>query len=236
MKVKDIRNQFVKKYKEEKFEIDKNGGKVIDLICAQFVADESFIFGAPNEDYIKRELNWYLSQSLNVNDIKNTPVIWKQVADKDGFINSNYGWCIFSKENGNQYDNCLNELKNQTSSRRGAMIYNRPNMWEDYNKNGRSDFMCTYAVQFLIRDNILYSYVLMRSNDAWAGYRNDYAWHKYVLNKLGDDLNIKKRAMIWNSGSLHLYEKQFYLLEHYIKTGIPSITRLEYMKLITNFE
>lgn len=231
MKVRDIRNQFVKKYKEQKFEIDKNGGKVIDLICAQFIADESFIFGIPNENYIKRELNWYLSQSLNVNDIENTPTIWKQVADKDGFINSNYGWCIFSKDNGYQYDNCLRELKNQTSSRRGAMIYNRPNMWEDYNKNGRSDFMCTYAVQFLIRDNILYSYVLMRSNDAWAGYRNDYAWHKYVMNKLGDDLNIKKRAMIWNSGSLHLYEKQFYLLDHYIKTGIPSITHAEYEKM-----
>jgi thymidylate synthase len=231
MRVKDIRNQFVKKYKEQKFEIDKNGGKVIDLICAQFIADESFIFGIPNENYIKRELNWYLSQSLNVNDIENTPTIWKQVADKDGFINSNYGWCIFSKDNGYQYDNCLRELKNQTSSRRGAMIYNRPNMWEDYNKNGRSDFMCTYAVQFLIRDNILYSYVLMRSNDAWAGYRNDYAWHKYVMNKLGDDLNIKKRAMIWNSGSLHLYEKQFYLLDHYIKTGIPSITHAEYEKM-----
>lgn len=231
MKVRDIRNQFVKKYKEQKFEIDKNGGKVIDLICAQFIADESFIFGIPNENYIKRELNWYLSQSLNVNDIENTPTIWKQVADKDGFINSNYGWCIFSKDNGYQYDNCLRELKNQTSSRRGAMIYNRPNMWEDYNKNGRSDFMCTYAVQFLIRDNILYSYVLMRSNDAWAGYRNDYAWHKYVMNKLGDDLNIKKRAMIWNSGSLHLYEKQFYLLDHYIKTGIPSITHTEYEKM-----
>ena len=91
--------------------------------------------------------------------------------------------------------------------------------------------MCTYAVQFLIRKECLYSYVLMRSNDAWAGYRNDYYWHNYVLNKLGDDLNIKKRAMIWNSGSLHLYEKQFYLLEHYIKTGIPSITHLEYIKL-----
>lgn len=231
MKVRDIRNQFVKKYKEQKFEIDKHGGKVIDLICAQFIADESFIFGVPNEDYIKRELNWYLSQSLNVNDIENTPAIWKQVADKDGFINSNYGWCIFSKENGYQYDNCLKELRNQTSSRRGAMIYNRPNMWEDYNKNGRSDFMCTYAVQFLIRDNILYSYILMRSNDSWAGYRNDYAWHKYVLNKLGDDLNVKKRAMIWNSGSLHLYEKQFYLLDHYMKTGIASITQSEYEKI-----
>ena len=229
MNVKDIRLQFVKKYKEEKFEIDKCGGKVIDLICAQFIADEAFIFGNPNEEYIKKELNWYLSQSLNVNDIKNTPTIWKNVADSSGFINSNYGWCIFSEENGHQYDNCLKELKNQKSSRRGVMIYNRPNMWEDYNKNGKNDFICTYAVQFLIRDNILYSYVLMRSNDAWAGYRNDYAWHKYILDKLGDDLSIKKRAIIWNSGSLHLYEKQFYLIDNFIETGNASITRKDFL-------
>lgn len=229
MKVKDIRNQFVKKYKEQKFETDKLGGKVIDLICAQFIADEEYIFGKSNEEYIKNELDWYLSQSLNVNDIKNTPAIWKSVADPNGFINSNYGWCIFSKENGYQYENCLKELKHQKNSRRGAMIYNRPNMWEDYNKNGRNDFMCTYAVQFLIRNNILYSYVLMRSNDAWAGYRNDYAWHKYVLDKLGEDLNIKKRGIIWNSGSLHLYEKQFYLIEHYMETGNACITRKDYL-------
>ena len=45
MRVKDIRNQFVKKYKQKEFEIDKLGGKVIDLICAQFIADEAYIFG-----------------------------------------------------------------------------------------------------------------------------------------------------------------------------------------------
>jgi thymidylate synthase len=216
MKVKDIRQQFVQKYIDKDFEVDKYGGKTIDLNCVQFEADENYIFGEPNDDYIRRELTWYLSQSLNVNDIENTPKIWKKVADPDGFINSNYGWCIFSKENGNQYDNCLNELKNNRSSRRGTMIYNRPEMWIDYNKNGRSDFMCTYAVQFLIRHNILWSYVLMRSNDAWAGYRNDYAWHKYVLNKLANDLEIEKTMMIWNSGSLHLYDRQFYLLDQYI--------------------
>jgi len=217
MKVKDIREEFAKKYIEKKFEIDKLGGKVIELICVQFIADEIYIFGKPNEEYIKRELKWYLSQSLNVNDISgDIPKIWKQVADSKGFINSNYGWCIFSKENGDQYNNCLSELKKFPNSRRGVMIYNRPNIWEDYNKDGRSDFICTYGVQFLIRNDILYSYVIMRSNDAWAGYRNDYAWHKYVLDKLSDELNIKKNVIIWNSGSLHIYEKQFHLIKEYI--------------------
>jgi len=219
MKVNDIRNLFVEKYKNQEFVIDKTGIKTVEIVGANFEADENYLFGTPNEDYIKRELAWYMSQSLNVNDIENTPKIWKQVADPEGFINSNYGWCIFSKENGNQYDNCLSELKQNPYTRRGAMIYNRPEMWVDFNKNGRSDFMCTYAVQFLVRNNVLYSLVFMRSNDAIFGYKNDKAWHDFVLNKLANDLNIKDKMMIWNSGSLHIYERQFYLIEEYAKSN-----------------
>jgi len=231
MNVRTIRQQFVEKYKNQEFEVDKTGVKTVDLVCVQFIADEDHIFGKPNSDYIKKELDWYLSQSLNINDIEDTPQIWKKVADPEGFINSNYGWCIFSKENGSQYENCLVELKLHPSSRRGTMIYNRPNIWVDYNKNGRSDFICTYAVQFLIRNETLYSLVYMRSNDAIFGYKNDYAWHKYVLDMLANDLNIEKKIMIWNSGSLHIYENQFYLIDHYIKTGETCITKEEYNKI-----
>ena len=228
-RVEDIREDFIEKYKRKEFEIDKSGVKTVDLICTQFIADEDHIFGKVNEDYVKRELAWYLSQSLNVNDIPGeTPKIWKQCADSDGFINSNYGWCIFSAANGFQYDYCLKELKRNPSSRRGVMIYNRPSMWHVYNKNGRSDFICTYAVQFLIRDGNLYSYVLMRSNDSRFGFLNDRAWHQYVLDKLGDDLGIENRFMVWNAGSLHLYEKDFYLIDHYIKTGETNISKENY--------
>jgi thymidylate synthase len=59
----------------------------------------------------------------------------------------------------------------------------------------------------------------MRSNDAIFGYLNDYAWHKYVLDKMGDDLQIEKRKMIWVSGSLHIYERHFHLIEEYIKNN-----------------
>jgi len=216
MNVSQIRDSFALKFKNNEFEIDKTGVKVVEIVCAQFEADENYIFGPPNEGYIQRELNWYKSQSLNVNDIENTPKIWLQVADPSGFINSNYGWCIFHEDNGEQYNNCLNELKRNPSTRRATMIYNRPEMWVDYNKNGRSDFMCTYAVQFFIRNGVLIASVLMRSNDAWAGYRNDYAWHKHVLDKVAKDLKIEKTLMIWNAGSIHLYEKQFYLIKEYI--------------------
>jgi len=234
--VKDIRNLFLEEYKNKRFIQDKTGSTTIELIGISFLADEDRIFGEPNTDYIKRELDWYLSQSLNVNDINGiVPKIWKKVADPSGFINSNYGWMIFNKENGNQYENCLQELIKNKDSRRAVMIYTRPTMWIDYNKNGMSDFCCTENVQYFIRDGELIATPRLRSNDAIFGYKNDLAWQIFILNKLYDKLkciyNLNNKKIIWNSGSLHIYSSHYYLLEHFIKTGEINITREKYNKI-----
>lgn len=227
--VQDVRNQFVALYQEGEFVTDKSGGKVLEIVGATFIADEELIFGAVNEDYVKRELGWYRSKSLYVSDIPGgAPKIWQQVACKNGRINSNYGWCIWSKENGNQYDNVVAELKKNPDSRRAVMIYTRPNMWNDYNENGRSDFMCTNAVQYILRNGKLNAIVQMRSNDAWAGYRNDFYWQKHVLSCVAEDIDYAVGDIHWCVGSLHLYDRQFYLVDHYVKTGETCITKEEY--------
>jgi thymidylate synthase len=196
------------------FVIDKTGVKTIELINASFIADEPAIFGEPNHEWNARELEWYESMSLNVNDIPSPiPAIWKQVADKDGFINSNYGWCIWSKENNKQYQHCFDTLMRDPNSRRACMIYTRPNMQVEYNLGGRSDFMCTYATQHFIREGELISCVLMRSNDSIFGYRGDYAWQKHVHDTLAEDLNVKSGKLIWNAMSLHVYERHFHLVK-----------------------
>jgi len=75
------------------------------------------------EKYCKSELEWYDSQSLYVKDIPGkVPKIWENISDKNGKINSNYGWCIYSEENYNQFDNALNELISDKSTRRATMI------------------------------------------------------------------------------------------------------------------
>jgi thymidylate synthase len=196
------------------FVTDKSGCKMLELRSASFVADEPAIFGTPNEDYIKREIEWYMSCSRNVNDIRGeVPAIWKQVATPDGRINSNYGWCIFSLENGNQFHRVENELRANPESRRAVMIYNRPSMHEDYDKDGMSDFMCTNAVQYMIRDGLLEAHVQMRSNDVVFGYKNDYAWQKHVLEILADKLKVLSGEIYWNVGSLHVYERHFNLVK-----------------------
>lgn len=211
LKVEYIRDYFIQELKSERFVIDKTGVKTIEMIGATFEANEPMIFGEVNEDYVERELEWYKSMSLYVEDIPGkTPAIWQQVADRSGKINSNYGWAIWHKDNYLQYSRVLNELTFSPNSRRAVMIYTRPSMWEDYNRDGMSDFMCTNAVQYMIRDDQLIAVVQMRSNDVVFGYRNDYAWQKYVADRLSADLNLTKEPhIIWHVGSLHVYERHF---------------------------
>lgn len=217
-RVSDIRAKLIQKYKNQEFVIDKTGVKTIELIGESFIVDEDWIIRPPNYEYIERELAWYESRSLYVEDIPGqTPAIWKQVADKNGKINSNYGYLIWSEENGRQYDHVLNELKKNPNSRRASMIYNRPTMHTDYCKDGMSDFVCTYANNFLIRDDKLVSHYLMRSNCAIFGANNDFAWARYVQQKLAQDLNIALGDLIWTASSLHVYEYHFCHIEKLIK-------------------
>jgi thymidylate synthase len=211
LKVEHIREHFIEELKYGRFVTDKTGVKTIEMIGATFEANHPTIFGDVNDDYIQRELDWYKSMSLYVDDIPGiTPAIWKQVADRAGKINSNYGWAIYHKDNYLQYANVLNELQFSPNSRRAVMIYTRPSMWNDYNRDGMSDFMCTNTVQYMIRDEQLIAIVQMRSNDVVFGYRNDYAWQKYVADRMTEDLKLTREPkIIWHVGNLHVYERHF---------------------------
>jgi thymidylate synthase len=213
--VSNIRRILAEKLANQDFVTDKTGVKTVEILNASFVANEPAIFGTVNEEYVARELDWYTSMSLNVNDIPGgPPAIWKMVATPEGLINSNYGWCIYTKANGQQYLNVVNQLKANPDSRRATMIYNRPSMHDDYNKDGMSDFMCTNTVQYLVRDGKVNALVYMRSNDAVFGYKNDFAWQKYVLESVCEDLDLPIGDIYWNVASLHVYERHFNLIEN----------------------
>lgn len=233
--VTDIRNLLAENYKNGKFVISDSGVKTVEIIGASFIADDHIIFGVDDKEYVKREIQWYLSQSLYVNDIGDpVPKIWQRVSDKDGKINSNYGFLIGSVENGEQYKNVIHHLLEDKHTRRAVAIYTRPTMHVDFNRNGMSDFVCTNAVQYVIRDNALDVIVQMRSNDAWSGYKNDSIWQAYVATCVINDYNEQTNSSVelgrihWQVGSLHLYEPQFYLLESYLLDGTYGISHKEW--------
>lgn len=210
MNTKDIKEAFITMLANEEFTLDKSGCMMIEILGASFTADTGSIFGKPNREYIERELEWYLSQSLNVQDIPGiVPKIWLNVSDENYNINSNYGYLIYSKENCSQYERVLTELSMNHDSRRGTMIYTRPSMHYDCVKNGMNDFICTNAVSYFIRDGKLHATVQMRSNDVIFGYPNDYAWQYEVLTSLAYDLSVDRGNITWQAASLHVYERHF---------------------------
>lgn len=216
MNIADIRKHFIQELANKNFTIDRNGSKTIELLGASFHATEDAIFGEPNQEYIDVELDWYRSESTNINDIyidKEPPQAWKMTANNHGEINSNYGHLIYADKYQNQYDQVLCELTNNPDSRRASMIYTRPSIWSEYNENGKNDFICTNSVTYYIRDNKLNCVVQMRSNDVMFGYRNDYAWQEHVLCELADDLRINDGEIYWQVQNLHVYERHFNLVK-----------------------
>ena len=218
--VDTIRNHFRSELESENFILDKTGQLIIECIGASFIADEPSIFGEPNEEYINSEIAWYKSLSSNINDIHKDappPAAWQYAANAHGEINSNYGLLIWSKKYFDQYQNVLNELINNPGSRRGTMVYTRPSIWAEYNENGKSDFICTNAVTYYIRNDHwppqLDAVVQMRSNDVVYGYKNDYAWQRYVQSKLANALDIQPGKLHWQVQNLHVYERHFDLVK-----------------------
>lgn len=225
-----IKAELVEKYKNGEFRIlgggnEKQQTKTIEIQNAHFLADKDYIIREPNYNYANREIEWYKSMSLNVNDIPGgAPKMWLACATENGFINSNYGWMIWSKDNYSQYEYCLNKLIKDPHTREACMIYQRPSMQIEYNKDGMHDFCCTWSVQCFINEDKngkkhLKYIVNMRSNDAIFGYCNDIIWHKYVQTELANDLSLYFKEEIicdtieWNAGSLHVYERHFKYLE-----------------------
>ena len=221
-KTECVRGFFRSQLIKENFTIDKTGQKTIEWIGASFIADEPAIFGTPSKSYIEKELQWYKSQITNVNAIGGkVPEAWQYAANDYGEINSNYGQIIFSDKYHHQYGRVLDELLENPDGRRSTMIYNRPSIWEEYNENGKSDFICTNAVTYYIRDGKLHCVVQMRSNDVVFGYKNDFAWQLYVLEEMVEDYNdcngdgdpITYGNIIWQVQNLHVYERHFHLVK-----------------------
>jgi thymidylate synthase len=225
--VKDIREFFIGELQDEAFTIDKTGQKTIELMPASFIADEPSIFGKPAQEYIDKEIEWYESMSTNINDIygeeREPPAAWKYAANRHGEINSNYGTLIFHDKYYNQFKHVVDELIANPDGRRATMVYNRPSIWQEYSENGKSDFICTNAVSYYIRNDELQAVVQMRSNDVVFGYKNDYAWQRYVMQRICDVMNQHRDRMFeediapgfmhWQVQNLHVYERHFNLVK-----------------------
>jgi thymidylate synthase len=220
--------EFLKYYKllyqkllSEEYVIDKSGVKMVELLAPKFELDsnEQIIdigIRKSNETYLNDEKIWYLSTDLNINKIDHVK-IWKECADKNNEINSNYGYLVFGRGNFNQFDHCLNALIKHNESRQAIIIYNRPSMHYESTSFNCKDFVCTMFQQFFIRNHKLECITSMRSNDCIFGTFNDIPWFHYVIKKMQEELYnnniiVELGKHIFIPNSWHCYERHFDIL------------------------
>jgi thymidylate synthase len=225
--------EFLKYYKElnqklidEDFVVDKSGVKIVELIAPRFVLnpiEEIVNLGCreTNQKYLIQEHDWYNSKSLDISMVKHVK-IWRECADTNEEINSNYGHLVFGRGNFNQFDNCLKTLSNHKESRQGIIIYNRPSIHYESNSFDCHDFICTMFQQFFIRKNRLECVTSMRSNDCIFGTLNDVPWFHHVIKKMHEELamiylELELGNHIFIPNSWHCYERHFDLLRDIVK-------------------
>jgi thymidylate synthase len=167
-------------------------------------------------EYAEAEWQWYCSGDRNIKKLGElygkVPAIWKRMADKNGNVNSNYGW---QWKRNHQLDLVISLLKDNPETRQAAIsIYDGKEI-NDY----ANDTPCTYAVQFTVLNGKLNMSVVMRSNDLWYGFCNDQYQFSCLQMYVAYELNLPVGTYYHFAHNLHLYndklpvmnERQYHL-------------------------
>ena len=158
------------------------------------------------EDYAEAEWQWYLSGDRNIGKLGDlygkVPEIWKRMADRQGNVNSNYGYQWQRGYNHtSQLDYIVGLLKENPETRQACISIYDGKEHPDY----KTDTPCTYAVQFTILHGRLDMCVTMRSNDLWYGFCNDQYCFSKLQKMVSDELNIEPGVYYHFAHNMHLY-------------------------------
>ena len=161
--------------------------------------------------YLVAELAWYCKANPNDLMMESYSSFWVTLKnEREPFYHSNYGEYIFGEM---QFEHVVRTLIKDKDSRQACIIINRPNVMMSDTK----DKICTYAMNFRIRDNKLNMSVTMRSNDLILGTTIDvfqfsvvYEMIYVMLKDFYTDLEIG----IYNhkADSFHVYERHFEMI------------------------
>lgn len=148
--------------------------------------------------YFCRELLAYFKGSLKVNDgLAQASSVWKNLADKNGEIASNYGYYVFHQRvpeanNITQYEWVIQNLEKNLDSRKAFININQPK----HKISESKDFPCTIGMQFFVRKNHLCCVVSSRSTDIYTGLPYDMGFFSFVTELVYKDLKerLKDKA------------------------------------------
>lgn len=191
--------------------------------CTNFAARKM------NLGYAKAEMWWYLRGDKFDRSIDAKASMWPKLVQGNGSYFSNYGQYIFGE---GQFDWVVSELCRDPESRRASITLLRPEHMFAANK----DVVCTYGINFRIRNDRLNMTVHMRSNDAIFGTTNDvFAFSclyrmVWAAMKYTNHPTISPGTYTHLVDSLHVYEKHWDMLNKIIDQGMDaySLTDVPY--------
>lgn len=226
----------------------RTGNKVI--YNASWIADRPSMIGQRNEDWVRRELDWFYGATDKLEDMEPpVPKLFEACAGTDGRVNSAYGYILFSRDpevlySGMEdmkidsvpslYERALGAFKREgLATRHAVVIVSDRDIHAMSIYNGRNDFICTNALNFMIDDqNHLHIVAQMRSMDAVFGYRADYSMWNSLMWRLVKDLNhlmlnsqiegyqnedevplVHPGNITFQVANLHVYPRHLQLLE-----------------------
>ena len=225
-------------YESPQFVCSPRGQKIKEVLGYQFIItnprDRLPFFKARKfqPSYYAAESLWYTAGLSRTDWISNYSAFWNNISDDGLHANSAYGSRIFRPHDRigamidaewTQWDYVIDELANDNDSRR-AVVHIRT---AQDSILAKKDVPCTISLQFFLRENALYMVVTMRSSDCAFGIGNDIpAFTLFqemmalcLTERLGRPISLGD--YMHTSHSLHIYEKDFVMVEEMLKTD-PS--------------
>lgn len=155
----------------------------------------------PNSCFVETE--WLLSGQSNIKFLNDNNVhIWDQWADENGNLGPVYGHQLLNFNGINQFENVINDFKNNKHSRR--LLFT---MWNPLDLQKMNLPPCHYSFQFVVTNNIVDIVVSMRSLDLFIGLPYDVVMYATILHSFANEFNLIANEVIINAANAHVYEE-----------------------------
>jgi thymidylate synthase len=218
-------------------ELEERGAKyrTWDAAMVHFDSNQPILFNFAdrklNAKYAVEEFLWYVRGNKHDDTIEQHATAWKKLKQEDGSFFSNYGHYIFRKmtpDGISAFRFAFEQLVRNVGSRRAAI----PLLETKHCFHDNSDMVCTWGIQFFVRNNYLNMIVNMRSNDAVWGLTNDaFAFcmlHRLMYVALRSSYpTLRLGAYTHIANTLHVYERHYEMAQRVIDAdlrGVPLIT------------
>lgn len=214
-------------------ELEERGQKyrTWDAASITFDSNHPILFNFParklNVKYAVEEFLWYVRADKNDDSITEHATMWKKLKQDDGSFFSNYGQYIFRKftpDGISLFRFAYEELVRNHGTRRAAI----PLLQASHCFHANSDMVCTFAIQFFIRNGYLNMIVNMRSNDAVWGLTNDAfcfcMLHRMMYGLMREVVpNLRLGVYIHTANTLHVYERHYEMAKEISETDVRMI-------------